>query len=587
MRLLCLALILAACTDSTTDDTSGVDGTDGADGSDGADGTSDVDPDFPTTSCADYAEPCVEVTPGDVEQLLQTVNLLEDGLTIVLGAGTWILDNQVTLRGASGVSLVGQGMDETVLDFAEEEVQSNGIDVIGDAFLVQGLTVKDAKKDGVRVEDSDGVTMRSVRATWTDERNSENGAYGLYPVKSTRVLVEDCEAFNASDAGIYVGQAIHAVIRNNLASGNVAGIEIENTQYADVYGNTATRNTGGLLIFDLPGNPIVGHDVWVHDNTVTDNNTPNFAPGGTVSVIPAGTGTVVLASRRVVLEDNTYANNNTSDIAVFSGLVIEGDPADWALARAELVGDIEGVNLPGDDTTVYNYQTRDIVLSGNDHSGSGGDADMSDLEARELGFLLGVVYADNRVDDVLYGAIGEGSFIHVSDHTRDDSPLQVVETRLLMRGREGWTAWPYLWRGDGSDADLHLSGEVMALDLIDPDGEPRTAQYLVPQRNQCVDCHESLDADGERVLGPVGPSPRFLHDGTLLEQLVADGRLTGAPELSTLPAATDWASIEAADLSTLSPEVVEDAARSYLHINCAHCHSPNGIEGVTSQLFLN
>ena len=55
-------------------------------------------------------------------------------------------------------------------DFAEEEVQTNGVDAIGDDFLLQGLTVKDAKKDGVRVEDSDGVTMRAVRATWTEQR---------------------------------------------------------------------------------------------------------------------------------------------------------------------------------------------------------------------------------------------------------------------------------------------------------------------------------------------------------------------------------------------------------------------------------
>lgn len=408
MRTLPLLALLLACSGGTPADSGAADGADGSDGtSDGTDGT---DSDFATTSCADHPEPCVEIAPGDVDALQETANLLQEGLTIILASGTWTLDNQVTLRGASGVSLIGQGMDETVLDFSEEEVQTNGIDVIGDDFLLEGLTVLDAKKDGVRVEDSDGVTMRGVRATWSAERSSENGAYGLYPVKSTRVLVEDCEAHNSSDAGIYVGQTIHAVIRNNLATGNVAGIEIENTQFADVYGNTAANNTGGLLIFDLPGNPVVGRDVWVHDNIITDNNTPNFAPGGTVSLIPAGTGTVVLASRRLVLEDNTYANNNTSDIAIFSGLVIEGDTGDWALSRDELVGDIEGVTLPGDDTTVYNYLTRNIVVKGNSHSGSGTSADMSDLEARELGFLLGVIYADNRVDDVLYGAIGESRF---------------------------------------------------------------------------------------------------------------------------------------------------------------------------------
>ena len=123
----------------------------------------------------------MQIEGGDNDSLFDTVNLLEDNMTIVLGAGIWTLDNQVTVRGATGISIVGQGMDETVLDFALEAVQTNGIDAVGDQFLVQDLTVKDAKKDGIRVEDSNGVVMRRVRATWTDEQSSENGAYGLYP----------------------------------------------------------------------------------------------------------------------------------------------------------------------------------------------------------------------------------------------------------------------------------------------------------------------------------------------------------------------------------------------------------------------
>lgn len=398
---------LAACSgksDSDAGDNSGTTGTGETDT-----GEPPADP-FPNTSCDDYANPCIEVLAGDNDTLFETVNLLEDGMTIVLDAGTWTLDNQVTLRGGSGVSLIGQGMDETLLDFALEEVQTNGIDVIGDDFMVQDLTVKDAKKDGIRVEDSDGVILRRVRATWTTPESSENGAYGLYPVKSSRVLIEDCEAHNAADAGIYVGQTQHTIVRRNLATGNVAGIEIENTQYADVYDNIATGNTGGLLIFDLPGNPIVGHDVWVHDNTIVDNNTPNFAPGGTVSIIPAGTGTVVVATRRVIVEDNEYANNNSSDIAVFSGLVIEGNEDDWYITNDEMVGDIDGVDMDSDEGGIFNYRTANIVVANNLHSGSGTAPDMSNLIEREIGFLLGLVYGDVRVDDVLYDSIGESAF---------------------------------------------------------------------------------------------------------------------------------------------------------------------------------
>jgi parallel beta-helix repeat protein len=249
-----------------------------------------------------------------------------------------------------------------------------------------------------------------VRVTWTEKESSENGAYGLYPVRSSHVLVEECEAFNSADAGIYVGQVSHTIVRNNLASGNVAGIEIENTQYADVYGNIAENNTGGLLIFDMPGNPIVTRDVWIHDNIVRDNNTPNFAPSGTVAAIPAGTGTVILAARRVVLTDNTYENNNTTDIAVINGLAIEGNTDSWAIAAEDIEGDWEDLNLTTDGTSYYNFRPNEILIANNTHSGSGSDPDINDYKDRAIGFVVGVAYGDEKVDDVLYDGIGESSF---------------------------------------------------------------------------------------------------------------------------------------------------------------------------------
>src|SRR6185369_12957100 len=88
----------------------------------------------------------------------------------------------------------------------------------------------------------------------------------------------------ASDAGIYVGQSTQIVLRDNRAEMNVAGIEIENSTYADVYNNTATNNTGGILVFNLPGLPVKdGRKTRVYSNHIHDNNTDNFAPRATSS----------------------------------------------------------------------------------------------------------------------------------------------------------------------------------------------------------------------------------------------------------------------------------------------------------------
>lgn len=371
---------------------------------------------FPNCSCADFTGDCHQITADDEEGLQIAANSLEDGSALVLGLGVFELNNQVTIR-AKNITVCGQGkgvepsLDEgTVLDFASQETQSNGIDAVGDGFTVRDLVILDAKKDGLRVEDSDGVTIQRVRATWRNAEDSTNGSYGLYPVKVQHVLIEDSEAYNSSDAGIYVGQCQHAIIRNNVAKGNVAGIEIENTQFADVHNNLAEDNTGGLLIFDLPGNPVIGRDIHIHDNIIRNNNTVNFAPGGTVKQIPVGTGTFAMASRRVEINNNTYENNGTIDIAILSGLVIEGDPMAWALSMAELVGDTTGLDLPTEGDLVFNYKTVDILIHDNSHSGSGENPFLSTLD-QELGALLAITYKANLpIDQIVYDTIGESSF---------------------------------------------------------------------------------------------------------------------------------------------------------------------------------
>jgi parallel beta-helix repeat protein len=375
-------------------------------------GDNDGDPqpeptNFPNTSCADVGTtPCIEVEGGDEAALQTAANSLSAGTTVVLGEGTFAMTNGLTIRTA-GTHIIGQGIAETTLDFGAVTAQVNGVDVIGDDFLVQDLTVKDAPKDGIRVEASDGVVFRRIRATWTAQSEPTNGAYGIYPVKSKNVLVEDSRAENASDAGLYVGQCERAIVRNNVVSGNVAGLEIENTQYADVYGNTAEDNTGGIVVFDLEGNPVIGRDVRIRNNIIRNNNRPNFAPGGTVASIPAGTGTFAMASRRVEITGNTYANNNTGDIAIISGLAIQPTLNRWDIPTASLVGKWDDLGLlPGTaEGTVSNFRSENIVVAGNTHTGSGTAPDLRN--PLMLGLLLAFVYGEEPVDSVLYDAIGE------------------------------------------------------------------------------------------------------------------------------------------------------------------------------------
>ena len=146
--------------------------------------------------------------------------------------------------------------------------------------------MENAKGDAIKSKGSKNIKFLNLRTEWTNGPDTKNGAYGLYPVESKNVLIDGCVAIGASDAGVYVGQSENIIVRNTEAYFNVAGIEIENSYYADVYDNVAENNTAGILVFDLPDLPKQGGKfVRVFNNISSNNNTENFAPEGNLSLI--------------------------------------------------------------------------------------------------------------------------------------------------------------------------------------------------------------------------------------------------------------------------------------------------------------
>ena len=204
-------------------------------------------------------------------------------------------------------------MEQTILNFAKfkDGKGGEGVKVNADRFTIEDLTIEDTPGDAIKLQDCNGLTMRRIRTWWTNGPSSENGAYGLYPVLSNNVLIENCVAQCASDAGIYVGQSKQVIVRNCMTEKNVAGIEIENCIGADVHDNVSKNNTGGILVFSLPGLTIKnGTDCRVFNNTITANNHENFAKeGAMVATVPSGTGLMIMANDRVEAFGNTFDGN--------------------------------------------------------------------------------------------------------------------------------------------------------------------------------------------------------------------------------------------------------------------------------------
>lgn len=261
--------------------------------------------------------------PEDVlsfEEILQ-IQLIEaqPGDVIEIPAGVHEFTRSLSLN-VSGVTLRGAGIDDTILSFKNQAQGAEGLLVTADDFIMEDMAIEDTIGDALKINQSTNVTLRRIRTEWTNGPDSENGAYGIYPVQSKNILIEDAVAIGASDAGIYVGQSSQIIVRNSRAEYNVAGIEIENSTHADVYNNIATNNTGGILVFDLPNLPIQGGQATrVYNNLIFENNTANFAPvGNIVANVPAGTGLMILANDNIEIFENQFTDNENVNIMIYS-----------------------------------------------------------------------------------------------------------------------------------------------------------------------------------------------------------------------------------------------------------------------------
>ena len=247
-------------------------------------------------------EALILASPGDIVHISEGFYKLEDSLSIDI-------DN---------LTLQGDGINKTILSFKDQMSGAQGLLVTSDGVTLKDFAVEDAKGDAIKVKGVHGISFIRVRTEWTNGPDELNGAYGLYPVESKNVLIDSCVAIGASDAGIYVGQSENIIVKNSRAEFNVAGIEIENSYYADVFDNHAENNTGGILVFDLPDIPQQGgHHVRVFRNKSINNNTDNFAPeGNIVGEVPRGTGIIIQANSHVEIFENDIGGNDTVNIAI-------------------------------------------------------------------------------------------------------------------------------------------------------------------------------------------------------------------------------------------------------------------------------
>lgn len=139
--------------------------------------------------------------------------------------------------------------------------------------------------------------------------------------------------------------------------------------------------------------------------------------------------------------------------------------------------------------------------------------------------------------------------------------LNIIETRLLLHRAEGWAALPYVWKADGSDAELKLGGARQPVEFTKPNGTKMAISYAVPNKNQCKQCHSTKDS-----VMPVGPVWHNLSFADAKTRLSFEKRGNLAGTVHSYEAKWD-------DPKT---GALEARALAYLRVNCGHCHKPTG-----------
>lgn len=158
------------------------------------------------------------------------------------------------------------------------------------------------------------------------------------------------------------------------------------------------------------------------------------------------------------------------------------------------------------------------------------------------------------------------TFYYLNDERDPELGKKIIETRVLIKKNGLWEVGNYLWNTAQTDAALDPNTHALQVDWIDEAGAAKTVNYKVPSNNQCIQCH-----DNGGNLMPIGPKARamnFVHNGSnQIQYFIDNDLLTGAPSVAQIPVLPDWAD-ESLPL--------EDRARAYLDVNCAHCHQTGG-----------
>lgn len=172
------------------------------------------------------------------------------------------------------------------------------------------------------------------------------------------------------------------------------------------------------------------------------------------------------------------------------------------------------------------------------------------------------------------------NFYYPADFRKPEAEKQLVETRLLIKVKGKWEAYSYKWNKDQTEADYKITGGIIDVDWKNEKGEKKAIKYAMPNKSQCKSCHTS---NGKMM--PIGPKLKQLNY-TMTYADVRENQLDRWARIGYLKSIPEKIKIQKLVSINDASASLDLKARSYLDVNCGHCHSATG-PAATSGLKLN
>lgn len=174
--------------------------------------------------------------------------------------------------------------------------------------------------------------------------------------------------------------------------------------------------------------------------------------------------------------------------------------------------------------------------------------------------------ADGEVLNFPTGAVLIKSFYY--NNVQPGNGTRIIETRLMIKKETGWIFAEYVWNDQQTEATLQMDGSFTAVSWIDTNGIAQNANYRIPSEVECLICHKTVTNPI-----PIGTKPQNLNsdypfaEGTKnqLTKWIEEGYLDASIP-SNIETVVDYKDIS---------KPLDLRARSYVDINCAHCHKSN------------